>query len=382
MGWGLAEGIAVRRYARLPAAVPARCGRGRWQSLCALAAGHGRGRFEQVGATGARNARSLSRHVRGQDARAAVGKSRGSTAAFAKAARRHALVISSYALLHRDLEHLRRIDWAGIVLDEAQNIKNAEARQSQAARSLGSDYRVALTGTPVENNVGELWSIMEFLNPGLLGTQAQFRRSFYLPIQASGDREAAARLKRIVGPFVLRRLKTDRDIIADLPEKLEMKVYCTLTREQASLYGAVLKDLEAELEQADGIRRRGLISDAKLHAARANSYYYPDVMVSYEERLRDLAPGEAVVSAPVLVVEVLSPATETIDRREKLTAYKKIESLKEYLLIDPDRFIVELHRRVENGWEWLQYAEEEPVELVAVPLTLSRFAMFEGLEKA
>ncbi len=116
-----------------------------------------------------------------------------------------------------------------------------------------------MSGTPVENNVGDLWSIMEFLNPGFLGTQAEFKRNFFLPIQTRRDPEATQRLKRITGPFLLRRLKTDKSIISDLPEKLEMKLFCTLTREQASLYAAVLKEVEESLEESEGIQRKGLI---------------------------------------------------------------------------------------------------------------------------
>jgi SNF2 family DNA or RNA helicase len=111
----------------------------------------------------------------------------------------------------------------------------------------------------VENNVGDLWSIMEFLNPGLLGTQAAFKRTFFVPIQASRDENAMARLKTLTGPFLLRRLKTDRSIISDLPEKMEMKVYCTLTREQASLYAAVVEEAVEALESSDGIRRKGVV---------------------------------------------------------------------------------------------------------------------------
>jgi SNF2 family DNA or RNA helicase len=186
-----------------------------------------------------------------------VGRKKG--AAFKQDAEKHAVVISTYALLHRDLEHLQEIAWGGVVLDEAQNIKNPETKQAKAARSLTSDYRATLTGTPVENNVGDLWSIMEFLNPGLLGTQAEFKRKFFIPIQAEQEAEAAARLKRITGPFILRRLKTDKSIIADLPEKMEMKVFCTLTKEQASLYAAVVREVEKTLDAAEGIQRKGAI---------------------------------------------------------------------------------------------------------------------------
>ena len=186
-----------------------------------------------------------------------VGRKKG--AEFKSTAQKHAMVISSYGLLQRDIKFLQDVPWAGVVLDETQNIKNPETRQARAARSLKADYRIALTGTPVENNVGDLWSIMEFLNPGLLGTQAQFKRSFFVPIQAQRDSDAAARLKRVTGPFVLRRLKTDASIISDLPEKLEMKVFCSLTKEQASLYAAVLKETEEELGSSEGIQRKGMI---------------------------------------------------------------------------------------------------------------------------
>jgi SNF2 family DNA or RNA helicase len=168
-------------------------------------------------------------------------------------------VLSSYALLHRDLEALSQVEWGGVVLDEAQNVKNPDTKQARAARTLGAGYRVALTGTPVENNVGDLWSLLEFLNPGLLGSQAHFKRTFFVPIQAGRDPEAAERLKRLTGPFILRRLKTDKAVIADLPEKLEAKVFCTLTKEQASLYAAVVAEAAEALEGAEGIRRKGVV---------------------------------------------------------------------------------------------------------------------------
>jgi SNF2 family DNA or RNA helicase len=187
------------------------------------------------------------------------GAERVKGASFAKKAEKHALVLSSYALLHRDRETLEKVNWSGVILDEAQNVKNPETKQSQAARALPADYRIALTGTPVENHVGDLWSIVEFLNPGLLGTRADFRRRFFVPIQANRDAEAAGRLKRLTGPFLLRRLKTDKSIIADLPDKLEMKVFCNLTREQASLYAAVVEETSRAIEESEGIQRKGLI---------------------------------------------------------------------------------------------------------------------------
>ena len=146
-----------------------------------------------------------------------------------------------------------------MLLDEAQNVKNPEAKQSRAVRSLRSGYRVALTGTPVENHVGDLWSLMDFLNPGLLGSASAFKRRFHTPITRDGDTEAAERLRRATAPFILRRLKSDRSIISDLPDKIETKSYCPLTKEQASLYAAVLADIDERLTNSEGIERKGLV---------------------------------------------------------------------------------------------------------------------------
>ena len=164
----------------------------------------------------------------------------------------------------RELERLARLKvaWRGVVLDEAQNIKNADSAQARAARAIEAGYRIALTGTPVENHVGDLWSLMELINPGMLGTQAAFRRSYFVPIQVQGDARAAERLRAVTGPFILRRHKSDATIIADLPAKQEYTVTCTLTREQATLYAAVLRDFDATLAQDESIERRGKILGA------------------------------------------------------------------------------------------------------------------------
>ncbi len=170
------------------------------------------------------------------------------------------LVITTYALAARDREALAALAWQRVVCDEAQNIKNAGTRQARAVRGLPARSRLALTGTPVENHLGELWSIMEFTSPGLLGPAEKFRENFAVPVQRHGDEEAAARLKRLTGPFILRRVKTDRSIISDLPDKIEMKIWCTLTPEQASLYQATVTDMLARIDAAEAdIERRGLV---------------------------------------------------------------------------------------------------------------------------
>lgn len=179
--------------------------------------------------------------------------------AFQAAYRESEVVITSFALARLDDKLLRSFSWHRIVVDEAQNIKNPEAAQTRAISKLSARHRLALTGTPVENRLLDLWSIFNFLNPGYLGKPAQFRKTFELPIQKEADQARATTLKRLVEPFILRRVKTDRRIIADLPDKVEQKLFCSLTPEQASLYAAVVKDAEEQLDQADGIQRRGLI---------------------------------------------------------------------------------------------------------------------------
>lgn len=169
------------------------------------------------------------------------------------------LFITSYPLVRQDLEELQSIKWHGIILDEAQNIKNPAAKQTQAARALKANFRFALTGTPVENRLMELWSIMQFLNPGYLGTRESFRREFAIPVERFHDPEITNQLKELVSPFILRRVKTDPNVIDDLPEKIEVKAYCNLTEEQASLYQNHINEVMDRIQNSDGIERHGLV---------------------------------------------------------------------------------------------------------------------------
>jgi len=170
------------------------------------------------------------------------------------------LVITTYGIAARDREGLSRVTWARVVCDEAQAIKNHATAQARAVRALPAAARVALTGTPVENQLSELWSIMDFANPGLLGPAKAFREQYAVPVERFGDEEAAQRLRRVTQPFVLRRLKTDKSIISDLPDKQEIKVWCNLTQEQASLYQATVTDMLSRIDEAsDDITRRGLV---------------------------------------------------------------------------------------------------------------------------
>jgi SNF2 family DNA or RNA helicase len=180
-------------------------------------------------------------------------------AEFKTACQQHDIVITSFTLARKDEKLLHSIKWHRIVLDEAQNIKNPKAAQTKAILKISATHRLALTGTPVENRLLDLWSIFNFLNPGYLGKEAQFRKSFEIPIQKDNNRVKSTTLKKLVEPLILRRVKTDKSIINDLPDKVEQKLYTNLTKEQASLYEVVVKDVEEKLQTVEGIQRKGLI---------------------------------------------------------------------------------------------------------------------------
>jgi SNF2 family DNA or RNA helicase len=169
------------------------------------------------------------------------------------------VILTSFALVRLDEKLLRSLKWHRVVVDEAQNIKNPQAAQTRAILKLVAPHRVALTGTPVENRLRDLWSIFNFLHPGYLGKEAQFRKTFEVPIHKDNSLVQSTTLRKLVEPFILRRVKTDKRIINDLPDKIEQKMFCTLTPEQASLYEAVVRDVEEQIKDTEGIQRRGLI---------------------------------------------------------------------------------------------------------------------------
>ena len=166
------------------------------------------------------------------------------------------LAITSYGSLMR-LGALAETSWRFVILDEAQAIKNPAARQTKAAKALKAKARIALTGTPVENHLGDLWSIFDFINPGLLGNAKQFSR--YAKGLADRTNNPYGPLRELVRPYILRRMKTDKSVIADLPDKTEIKALCGLSRRQTALYGQAVEDLAKSLEDADGIQRKGVV---------------------------------------------------------------------------------------------------------------------------
>ncbi|MEU4766075.1 DEAD/DEAH box helicase [Actinosynnema sp. NPDC023794] len=168
-------------------------------------------------------------------------------------------VLTTYGTMRLDADRLADVDWGMVVADEAQHVKNPASDTAKALRRIPARARVALTGTPVENTLSELWAILDWTTPGLLGTMAQFKARWAGPIEADHDQEAAQRFARLVRPFLLRRRKTDPGIAPELPPKTETDQPVALTREQAALYEAVVRELMAEVREADGIARRGRI---------------------------------------------------------------------------------------------------------------------------
>ncbi|MEU6411317.1 DEAD/DEAH box helicase [Microbispora sp. NPDC046933] len=246
------------------------------------------------------------------------------------------LVLTTYGTALRDRDALAGFGWARVVCDEAQAIKNAAARQAQAVRSLPARTRLALTGTPVENHLAELWSIMEFCNPGLLGSARAFRDRYQEPIERRGDETATTALKRATGPFVLRRLKTDKTIISDLPDKMEMKVWCTLTPEQASLYQAVVEDMMDRIAGSEGIERRGNVLAAMTRLKQVCNH--PAHLLKDGSRLAGRSGKLARLEE--LAEEILSEG----DKALVFTQYAEFGSmLQPYLAARLDRPVLWLH---------------------------------------
>ncbi len=172
---------------------------------------------------------------------------------------KHDVILTTYAIMRIDVEELKKQTWGMIIVDEAQNIKNPDTAQTLAIKMLKSDIKIAMTGTPVENRLTELWSIFDFINQGYLGSLREFQKSYAIPIERFKENSRAAKLKMSISPFVLRRLKTDKHVISDLPEKMVLNEYCYLSKSQAVLYEKTLNEMMDKISGFTGINRRGNI---------------------------------------------------------------------------------------------------------------------------
>jgi SNF2 family DNA or RNA helicase len=263
------------------------------------------------------------------------GEKRPQGAAFTKEAKNYNLVITSYALVQRDLKALMTVPWQGVVLDEAQNIKNVESKQSQAVRQIDTQFRIALTGTPVENRLSELWSILDFLNPGYLGPKNFFQRRFAIPIERYGDTTSLQTLRSLAQPFILRRLKTDRDIIQDLPEKQEMTVFCGLSAEQAALYQGVVDRSLQDIESAEGIQRRGII--LALLTKLKQICNHPSLMREEGGGMKDETKSEEIIDESEAA---LLPHPSSLSFESRSGKLQRLEEMLEEAVAEGDRALI------------------------------------------
>ncbi len=252
------------------------------------------------------------------------------------------IVLTTYALAHRDRDTLHRITWGRVVLDEAQYIKNPSAKQSQAVRSFVADRRVALTGTPVENRLSELWSIMDFLNPGYLGGSAGFRKRFSVPIERYRDQVRSRQLRGLVQPFILRRVKSDPAVVADLPEKLESREYAHLTSEQATLYESCVKRMLADVEQSEGISRRGVVLAALIRLKQICNH--PSQLLKDHDFNSGHTPDPSRSGKCVRLLEMLDEVLAEGDQALIFTQFRQMGHLLAAMLErELDREILFLH---------------------------------------
>ena len=227
------------------------------------------------------------------------------------------LAITSYGSLLR-IPGLVQVDWQFAILDEAQAIKNPGAKQTRAAKALKAQARIVLTGTPVENHLGDLWSIFDFINPGLLGSAKQF--SLYAKGLADRTNNPYGPLRELVRPYILRRMKTDKAIIADLPDKTEVKAYCSLSRRQAALYEQAVQDLQKSLEDAEGIERKGLVLAMLMRFKQIcnhpsqwlNDNLWAEADSGKLERLREISELVAARQEKILVFTQFREMTEPL----------------------------------------------------------------------
>ncbi len=169
------------------------------------------------------------------------------------------IILTTYAIMRIDTEKLKNENWSMVIVDEAQNIKNPDTAQTLAIKSVKADMKIAMTGTPVENKLTELWSIFDFINHGYLGSLREFQKGYAIPIERFKETSRAAKLKMSISPFVLRRVKTDKSVISDLPEKMVINDYCYLSKNQVALYEKTLNEMMNKISEVQGVSRRGNI---------------------------------------------------------------------------------------------------------------------------
>lgn len=226
------------------------------------------------------------------------------------------IIITTYGTVRSDIDYLKELGWGLLIVDEAQNIKNPSTDQTRAVKSIKSDCRIAISGTPVENRLTELWSIFDFINEGYLLSLNEFQRQYSIPIEKYRDINKIENLKKSTSPFLLRRLKTDKSIIDDLPEKNVNNEYCGLTKEQAALYTKTLEDIMAEIENSEGIDRKGLV--LKLISSLKQICNHPVNYIKKGEATKELS-GKSLK-----VIELIGKILDSGEKALIFTQYKEM----------------------------------------------------------
>ncbi|WP_111977478.1 DEAD/DEAH box helicase [Algibacillus agarilyticus] len=227
------------------------------------------------------------------------------------------IVITSYGLIRQDKALFTNQHWSRVIIDEAQNIKNPTSAQTKVIFGIPADSRLAITGTPIENRLLDLWSIFNFLNPGFLGARAEFKKQFELPVQRDNDQQKTNLLKKLVEPFILRRLKTDKSIVHDLPDKIEQKVYCELTKEQASIYQSIVEEIKQDLAQSEDDSPNSIYLSALLRLKQCCNHP--------AQVLQD--GSEFSIERSVKLQRLTEMAKEVIDNRESMLIFSQFKEV-------------------------------------------------------
>ncbi|MDQ6761392.1 MAG: SNF2-related protein, partial [Bacteroidota bacterium] len=230
------------------------------------------------------------------------------------------VIITTYGIARTENIKLSKQKWHVLVIDEAQNIKNSEIAQTKSVKKIDAPVKIALSGTPVENRLMEYWSILDFANPGYLGNTNWFNEEYAKPIEINQDKKVLDKFRKITSPFIMRRVKTDKSIISDLPDKIENNQYCNLSKEQASLYESITSSMLQEVEAADGINRRGLI--LKLLTVLKQVCNHP---VHYLKNNDDPHPEQS--GKMMLLLQLLENIYENNEKVLIFSQYKEMGSL-------------------------------------------------------
>ena len=240
----------------------------------------------------------------------------------------HHVFLTSYGTIRNDVEILETIQFSGIIVDESQNMKNFYSQQTQAINRLKSQFRICLSGTPIENRIMELWSLFNFLNPGLLGNKTDFQKNFIIPIERFQDQEAIDKLKLIINPFIMRRVKSDKKIISDLPEKNEMKIFVELTEDQEALYQDLVNSALQELQTSNNDKRKvkGLILSLLVKLKQICNHPYQflkeDIKsINFEKNLKE------IISKSKKLKRLTEITEEVISNGEKILVFTQFTQM-------------------------------------------------------